>query len=84
MTVNELIDHLKVLQDEGHGDKDVMFTYNYGDYWRTTVATTVDAGDVGLVKYSDYHSMNKVVDMSDDEGESPEAPKDAREVILLS
>jgi hypothetical protein len=43
-------------------DIEVVFAYNYGDYWRTTVAKVVSSVDTGKTKYSDYHSMDTVVD----------------------
>lgn len=58
MKVSELIELLQY-QDK---DAEVHFSYNYGDHWRTQVAPSVDAVDVGYVKYSDYHRMHKVAD----------------------
>jgi len=83
MTVDELIEHLQDLKSQGHGEKEVMFSYNYGDHWRTTVAEKVEGSEVGPVKYSDYHSMWKVVDMTDDEGESRERPDGCSDVVIL-
>jgi hypothetical protein len=47
-------------------DIEVAFAYNYGDYWRTTVAKAVSSVDTGKTKYSDYHSMDTVVDEDDE------------------
>ena len=81
MQLNEFIEHLKDLRDEGHGEKEVMFAYNYGDYWRTQVAAKVDTAEPMMVKYSDYHSMHKVLSVDDDDEAS--FPEGAIEVIIL-
>jgi hypothetical protein len=83
MTVNEMIQHLKDLRDEGHGDKEVMFSYNYGDYWKTSVAARVDAAEPMEVVYSDYHQMHKLVEY-DAEAEPSERRTDTKEVIVIS
>jgi hypothetical protein len=65
MTVEELIAELQGCDPQAK----VHFAYNYGDHWRTEVAPTVDVVEMGMVKYSDYHRMPKVVqyDAEDDE-----------------
>lgn len=83
MTLNQLIEQLQELQGEGHGDSDVMFSYNYGDHWRTTVAATVDAAEPTMVAYSDYHQMHRVLAVGD-EDEPQDTPRGAREVIVIS
>ena len=68
MQVKDLIEQLKSMNP----DAEVHFTYNYGDHWRTKVAPTVDEVYEGLVKRSDYHRMDKLMDESDmyeDEGD---------------
>ena len=82
MTLDQLIELLQERSAEGHGEKSVMFTYSYGDYWRTTVACGVDKGEVGVVKHSPYHDMYKVVYVSDDETSQP--MPGSSQVILLS
>jgi len=82
MTVNELADHIQELKDAGHGDKEVMFSYNYGDHWSTQVAVGANPGEVARVKYSEYHQMDKLVNNADEFDE--DAPVEGREVILLS
>ena len=72
MKVAELIELLQMENPEA----EVHFSYNYGDYWRTQVAPTVDSVEVGRVKYSSYHSMDKVVDEDEDE--------ETQEVVLLT
>jgi hypothetical protein len=63
MNVRDLIAELQTMPQ----DAAVHFQYNYGDHWRTQVAPTVDFVQEGFVKYSSYHSMNKVVDIEDED-----------------
>lgn len=65
MTVKELIESLEGFDP----NMEVKFAYNYGDYWGTEVASNVRDIDEGMVKYSDYHRMDKVVD---DDGDNEE------------
>ena len=65
MTVKELIESLEGFDP----NMEVKFAYNYGDYWKTEVASNVRDVDEGMVKYSDYHRMDKVVDDEGDEEE---------------
>ena len=58
MLVADLIEELKHMPQ----DAEVHFEYNYGDHWRTHVAPRVHSVEMGLVKYSDYHQMDKVVE----------------------
>lgn len=58
MNVRELIEQLQVMDQEA----EVHFSYNYGDHWHTQVAPTVDEVFEGLVKRSEYHRMDKLVD----------------------
>ncbi len=74
MKVRELISELKNFDM----DAEVHFSYNFGDYWRTTVAPAVENVDEGFVKHSDYHGMDKVIDTNEDETESRSA------VVILS
>lgn len=76
-TVNELIELLQEQVECGNGDKDVLYSYNYGDHWRTTVAEGISDCSEQTVVYSDYHSKDKVVDEDD-------SPANARQVIILS
>jgi len=61
MKVADLIARLNDMDPEA----EVHFSYNYGDHWRTQVAPTVDRVDMSVVEYSDYHSMDKLVDDED-------------------
>jgi hypothetical protein len=68
MKVQELIKQLQSMNP----DAEVHFTYNYGDHWRTQVSPTVVAVEEGIVKYSEYHRMDKLLDENDmyeDEGD---------------
>ena len=68
MQVKDLIEQLQSMNPVA----EVHFTYCYGDHWRTQVAPTVDLVQEGLVKYSAYHSMDKLMDeneMHEDEGD---------------
>ena len=58
MTVNELKEYL----NQFDGDMEVKFSYNYGDYWKTTVTSDINCVEEGCVEWSDYHRMDKLVD----------------------
>jgi len=78
MKVAQLIAELQRMDQEA----DVHFSYCYGDHWRTEVAPTVDSVKQGLVKYSDYHSMDRLMDedeMIEDEGDF----EGTRRVVVL-
>jgi hypothetical protein len=61
MLVKELIESLKYMDQ----DADVHFAYGYGDHWRTTVAPAISQVSQGVVEYSDYHQMDKLIDDED-------------------
>lgn len=83
MTVTDLIAQLQALQADGHGETEVAFAYNYGDYWNTQVAATVERLEPAAVEYSLYHSMDKVVEQEEDEDGEIIVAEDTRTVILL-
>jgi hypothetical protein len=62
MTVAELIEYLQ----EEDQTLEVKFSYNSGDYWRTQIAKDIETVETGLVDYSDYHRMDKVVENDED------------------
>jgi hypothetical protein len=62
LTVGEL----KAALDAFDDDARVVFTYQYGDHWRTIVAERVSDVAAGRVKWSAYHSMPKQDDESED------------------
>jgi len=61
MQVKELIEILGRYDQEA----DVHFAYGYGDHWRTTVAPAISQVFDGVVEYSDYHRMDKLVEDED-------------------
>jgi hypothetical protein len=68
MQVKDLIEKLQSMNP----DAEVHFSYNYGDHWHTEVAPTVSSVDEGVVKYSEYHRMDKLMDeneMYEEEGD---------------
>ena len=80
MNVRKLIEHLQSMNP----DAEVHFSYNYGDHWRTEVAPTVDRVDEGVVEYSEYHRMDKMVDDEDCYDEETGNFKDTvRQVVVL-
>lgn len=78
MKVAELIEVLKGMNE----DADVVFSYNYGDHWRTQVAESVSTVGDGIVEYSDYHRMDKIVDEEDAYDELG-VRSDVRRVVVL-
>ena len=80
MQVKELIEILKNYDQEA----DVHFAYGYGDHWRTQVAPAVCQVFDGVVEYSDYHRMDKLVEDEDcyDE-ETGDYKADVRQVVVL-
>ena len=77
MTVNELIEELKQMSQDGFGESEVHFAYDYGDYWHTKVAPKVSNVETEKIEHSEYHRMPKL--MLDEDGES-----DGTEVVVLS
>jgi hypothetical protein len=77
MKVSELIEQLKFLDAEA----EVHFSYNYGDHWRTEVAPAISSVEMGLVQYSDYHRMDKVVEPDWDNEDADEV--EGRQVVLI-
>jgi len=80
MQVKELIEILKNYDQEA----DVHFAYGYGDHWRTQVAPAVSQVFDGVVEYSDYHRMDKLVDDEDcyDE-DTGDYKADIRKVVVI-
>ena len=65
LTVDELIEKLMKVQQEGNGNMPVAFTYPSGDHWQTEIASPIDDVAYGLVEYTEYHISFKVVDEED-------------------
>jgi hypothetical protein len=80
MQVKELIEILKNYDQEA----DVHFAYGYGDHWRTQVAPAVSQVFDGVVEYSNYHQMDKLVDDEDcyDE-DTGDYKADIRKVVVI-
>jgi hypothetical protein len=81
MLVKELIESLKYMDQ----DAEVHFAYNYGDHWRTEVAPKVSQVTEGVVEYSDYHRMDKLVTDEDDcyDEETGDYKVDVRKVVVI-
>jgi len=73
MTVNELIRKL----EEFDGDLPVRMAYPAGDYWRSTIAGSIDGVESCKVEWSDYHSSFTVPK------EGKEDPEDGEESVIL-
>jgi hypothetical protein len=76
MKVGEMV----ALLEDMDPDREVLFTYNYGDHWRTTVAHGINTVEDGEVTHSDYHNMDKVVDKDTD---FDREKNKVREVVLI-
>ena len=80
MKVSELIELLGYHSP----DAEVHFSYNYGDHWRTEVAPAVSSVADGVVEFSEYHRMDKMVDDEDcyDE-DTGDYKEDVRKVVVI-
>jgi len=80
MQVKELIDILSRYDQEA----DVHFAYNYGDHWHSQVAPRVSQVFEGVVEFSEYHRMDKLIDDEDcyDE-ETGDYKADVRKVVVI-
>jgi len=79
MKVAELIEELENMDDK---EMEVMFSYDYGDYWHTKVAKEVETVDGLEVEYSDYHSMYKIAKEPDED--NAYIVDDRKIVLILS
>ena len=81
MQVKELIEILSRYDQEA----DVHFAYGYGDHWRTQVAPAISQVFDGVVEYSDYHQMDKLVEEYDDQfdEETGNLRTDVRKVVVI-
>jgi hypothetical protein len=82
MKVSQLIEQLQYMDK----DAEVHFAYGYGDHWRTTVAPKVSQVFEGAVVFSDYHRMDKMVEMDDENcyDEEPGNPdENVRRVVII-
>jgi len=80
MKVSQLIEELGFMNP----DAEVHFSYNYGDHWRTEVAPAVSQVFEGVVEFSDYHRMDKMVDEEDTYDEDTgDYKEDVRKVVVI-
>jgi hypothetical protein len=81
MLVKELIESLKYMDQ----DAEVHFSYNYGDHWRTEVAPKASRVNEGIVAYSDYHRMDKLVEDEEDcyDEETGNFKDEVRRVVVI-
>jgi len=81
MKVRELIESLGYMNPEA----EVHFSYNYGDHWRTEVAPKVGRVDEGVVEYSEYHRMDKLVTDEEDcyDEDTGDYKTDIRRVVVI-
>jgi hypothetical protein len=84
MQVYQLIEQLEYLDPNA----EVHFSYGYGDHWRTEVAPAVSNIREGVVEYSEYHRMDKILEDTgdcefDDEGNEV-VDETLRRVVVLS
>ena len=77
MTVKELIEQLERVPE----DMEVVFAYDYGDYWNTTVCEEVEGVDVEETTFSEYHGRFKLINWDNDYTKE-EAEKFVDKVIL--
>ena len=83
MTVQELMEQLGYMNPEA----EVHFAYNYGDHWRTEVAPKISRVSEGIVEFSEYHRMDKLVVVEEDYDEydedTGETRTQVRRVVVL-
>jgi hypothetical protein len=81
MLVKELIESLQYMDQ----DAEVHFAYNYGDHWRTEVAPKVSQVSEGVVEYSEYHRMDKLVTDEDEcyDEDTGDYKIDVRKVVVI-
>jgi hypothetical protein len=81
MLVKELIESLKYMDQ----DAEVHFSYNYGDHWRTEVAPKASRVNEGIVAYSEYHRMDKLVEDEEDcyDEETGDFKEEVRRVVVI-
>jgi hypothetical protein len=81
MKVAELIEQLKYLDQEA----EVHFAYNYGDHWRTEVAPRASRVNEGIVAYSEYHRMDKLIEDEEDcyDEDTGDFKEEVRRVVVI-
>ena len=83
MLVRDLIELLEGMD----ADMEVHFAYNYGDHWRTEVAPAISNVREGVVEYSEYHRMDKMVTIEEDydvrDEDTGDYKTETRKVVVL-
>jgi hypothetical protein len=81
MLVKELIESLKYMDQ----DAEVHFSYCYGDHWRTEVAPKASRVNEGIVAYSEYHRMDKLVQDEEDcyDEDTGDYKDEVRRVVVI-
>jgi hypothetical protein len=81
MKVSELIAKLEFMDP----DAEVHFAYNYGDHWRTEVAPKVSQVSEGVVEFSEYHRMDKLVTDEEDtyDEDTGDYKTEVRRVVVI-
>jgi hypothetical protein len=81
MLVKELIESLKYMDQ----DAEVHFSYCYGDHWRTEVAPKASRVNEGIVAYSEYHRMDKLVQDEEDcyDEDTGDYKEQVRRVVVI-
>jgi hypothetical protein len=81
MNVRELMEQLQYLDP----NTEVHFSYCYGDHWRTEVAPKVSRVSEGVVEFSEYHRMDKVVENEEDcyDEDTGNFKADVRRVVVI-
>jgi hypothetical protein len=81
MLVKDLIEQLGYMDQEA----EVHFAYGYGDHWRTEVAPKVSSVAEGVVEFSEYHRMDKLVTDEEDcyDEETGDYKADVRRVVVI-
>ena len=81
MKVSQLIEQLQFMDK----DADVHFAYNYGDHWRTEVAPKASRVNEGIVAYSEYHRMDKLVQDEEDcyDEDTGDFKDEVRRVVVI-
>jgi len=81
MKVSELIAKLEFMNQ----DAEVHFSYNYGDHWRTEVAPKVSQVSEGVVEFSEYHRMDKLVTDEEDiyDEDTGDYKPEVRHVVVI-
>jgi hypothetical protein len=79
MKVQDLIEQLL----SADPNQEVHFSYNYGDHWRTIVAPAVTEISEANVAYSDYHQMDALVTVNEDDDDNGIEPSDTDRLVLV-